>query len=169
MVLVGVAVGVGEVGVRAADLHRAAVHQLHKAVHRAGNQHGHRIRAVVARGQHEAQQQIAEAHGLARVHGNQGAVAGDACRRLGNGDLLLQRDSALNAQQQRHDLRGAGRVHAVALVLAEEHVAGGRVHQHGRLGIEHVRGQLRGVGRVVVLGRARKRRLSQRDGEYQYQ
>ena len=87
--VVVIAVGVGKVRARAADLGGAVVHHGDKFGHAAAHEVGDGVGAVVARMQHRAVEQILKRHALAGVDGHLGTVGGHVFRHVGNGDLLI--------------------------------------------------------------------------------
>ena len=131
----------------------AVVHHGDKFGHAAAHQVGDGVGAVVARMQHRAVEQILKRHALAGVDGHLGTVRGHVFRHVGNGDLLIQGNVALHGQQQRHDLGGAGGIHAHQRILVKEHVAGLGVDEHGRLRVKMRRQQRAGVVFIPIRGR----------------
>ena len=151
--VVVIAVGVGKVCARAADLSGALVHHGHEIVDAAAHQVGNGVGAVVSGFEHGAIQQIAESHHLAGEYRHNGAVRGDVLRHLRDGHFLIKGYIAFQGQQNRHDFGGAGRIHAHQGILVKKHVAIAAVHQHGRLRVKMALFQRPGLVFIPVVGR----------------
>ena len=167
MIILRIAVRVGKMRARAAQLRRAFVHPAHEVIHRAGYDHRDGVRSIVAGIDAHAQQQIAERHRFAGVYGNQRTITGHIGGGLRNRNFAIHRNAALHRQQKRHDLRGARRMHPDLIILGEEHIARIGVDQYRGLAIQPICGQLAVIpGRLRGFDRLRRKRhgLRQRGG-----
>ncbi|MPN02420.1 hypothetical protein SDC9_149636 [bioreactor metagenome] len=127
-------VGIGKVGILAAKLLGFGVHGIHKSVHTAADRLGQHIAGLVGGNHQHALEETLHRHGLAHLNAGGAAVGGKAVQRGGGGgELLVQRQLSLihrlQRQQRGHDLRQAGGIQLIMLVLSIENGAGVLVHQ----------------------------------------
>ena len=139
-------------GARHAQLVGAGVHAGHKGVHAAGAQLSYGVGRIVAGTDDEAIEQVEKRHLFALIDRHQGTVLGHVRRAGGDGDFLIQA-AALQRQQQRHDLGGAGRIELRVRLMSKQHVARRRLHHDAGLGIQVIFGQGQGCAFVKVDGR----------------
>ena len=76
-------------------------------------------------------------------------------RHFGDGDLLIEGDVALQGEQQRHHLGGAGGIHAHQRILVKQHVAGLRVDEYSGLGVQMIGRKRAGVIFIPVRRRGK--------------
>ena len=134
-----------------AEFLRLLVHALDEGVHRAGGEGGNGVGGIVAGADHQAVEQVLIAQALARVDGHARGIAGHLTCGSGRGDDLLE-IPPLDAEQQSHDLGGAGGVHALGGVLVQQHLAAVRVDEYGCLRVEIAGAQGEGVPSLYMVG-----------------
>ena len=139
---VGQTVGVGEVGVGAAQLQSPLVHHLHKGGDAAADVLGDDVAHLVGRGHHGRIQQILQGHYLTQTHPDGGSALDlvEVEVRHGRHRVVEPHGARLNGlhgQQHGHDLGQAGGVYQILLVFGVE--GGGRVavngHEHRAVGV----------------------------------
>ena len=136
------AVGIGEMGVLAAQLLRALVHGGHKGADVARDHLGQEVARVIGRRDHNAGQHVPHRHGLANLNVRDGGARHDPLvDAAAGGDLLVQGELAplhrLYRQEGGHHLGQARGVDALmGSALIEDLGAIGHVHQNGGGGSE---------------------------------
>ena len=128
MVAVRQAVGVIEVGARAAELGGALVHQGDEGVERAGYVDGYYVARLVGRAEHGAVHEVAQGHLLAGLNVGGAARVVHALYGLHTGrDCVVERGLTalygLHGQQHRHDLGQRGGVALLVGIELIEHTS----------------------------------------------
>ena len=142
VVLIVVAMGVGEVGAGHAQLRRPLVHQVHKVGHAARHRLSQHVACLVGGGGEGAVEYVLQPHDLPLLDVLGGAARAHLVVDLrAHGDPVVQGELAvvhgLYRQQGGHHLGDAGGIAALVGILVIEHVqrAVGGVHQDGRRGL----------------------------------
>ena len=149
MVVIVVAVGIGEMGALHTQLRRLLVHQRHKFLGGAGHRLGQDVAGLIGGGDQIAVQQLFHGEDLSGLDAGGGAAGGDPYCLCRGGDGGVRRQIApvdgFQHQQGGHDLGDGGGVHFLVGVVVVEHFTVVAVHHDGGAAAGH--GILQGGGR----------------------
>ena len=151
-------IGIGKIGIRAADFPGLFVHPCSKSLHRAIDVFGDGHRRPVVRDHHHAQEKVLGIHLISRLQPQSGILRHRRIR--GNRDQCPDAH-ILQAENAGHHLRHAGRrAHLIRILFI--------YHTPCRCLYENRRGRCNGRNLALPCGRLCQRRIVQKYNQHPY-